>query len=66
MSKITTLFISDGREYIYCVGNDRFHKTIGDLKNIEMKLDSEDKIILLLSSLPRSFENFKEVLLYRK
>ncbi|MCI22120.1 cytochrome P450 [Trifolium medium] len=30
------------------------------------KLDDEDKVLLLLSSLPRSFEHFKDVILYGK
>lgn len=43
-----------------------FHKTINDLKNIEVKIEYEDKVLLLLSSLPRSFEHFKGALLYGK
>ena len=31
-----------------------------------MKIDDEDKALLLLSSLPRSFEHFKDALLYGK
>ncbi|XP_058747135.1 uncharacterized protein LOC131620136 [Vicia villosa] len=41
-----------------------FHKIIDDLKNIEMNIDDEDNALLLLSSLPRSFEHFKDALLY--
>ena len=43
-----------------------FHKIIDDLENIEVKIDDEDKGLLLLSSLPRSFEHFKDALLYGK
>lgn len=31
-----------------------------------MKIKDDDKFILLLSSLPRSFENFKDALIYGK
>src|SRR3954465_923163 len=43
-----------------------FHKIIDDLENIEVKIDDEDKALLLLSLLPRSFEHFKDALLYGK
>lgn len=43
-----------------------FHKIIDDLENIEVKIDDDDNDLLLLSSLPRSFENFKNSLLYGK
>lgn len=34
----------------------KFHKINDDIENIEVKIDDEDKDILLLSSLPRYFE----------
>ena len=43
-----------------------FHKIIDDFENIEVKIEDDDKALLLLSSLPRSFEHFKDVLLYGK
>lgn len=43
-----------------------FHKTIDDLENIEVKIGDENKTLLLLSSLPRSFEHFKDVIIYGK
>src|SRR3954469_1665699 len=43
-----------------------FPKIIDDLENIEVKIDDKDKDFLLLSSLPRSFENLKDALLYSK
>lgn len=39
-----------------------FNNIIDDLKNIEVKLDYSDKALLLLCSLPRSFEYFKDAL----
>lgn len=41
----------------------KFHKTIGDL---EVKIKVDDKALLWLSLLSRSFENFKDSLLYGK
>ncbi|XP_058766276.1 uncharacterized protein LOC131639847 [Vicia villosa] len=43
-----------------------FQKIIDDLGNIEVKINDEDKVLLLLSSLSRSFKHFKDVLLYSK
>ena len=43
-----------------------FHKIIDDLENIEVKIDDEDKALLLLSSLPISFDHFKGSLFYGK
>lgn len=42
----------------------KFHKMITDLQNIEVKIKDEDKVILLLSSLLKKFEHFKDSLLY--
>lgn len=44
----------------------KFHKIIDDLKSIEVKIGDEDKNLLLLSSLPKSFEHVKYVHLYGK
>lgn len=43
-----------------------FNKILDDLENIEVKLEDEDKAILLLCALPRSFESFKDTMLYGK
>lgn len=43
-----------------------FQKIIDDLENIEVKFEDEDTVILLLRSLHRSVEHFKDVLLYGK
>lgn len=37
---------------------DDFNKIILDIKNIDIKIDYEDCAIMLLSSLPRSYEHF--------
>jgi len=43
-----------------------FNKILDDLENIEVQLEDEDKAILLLCALPRSFESFKDTMLYGK
>lgn len=43
-----------------------FYKIIGDLENIEVKINDKDKPLLFLISLHRLFEHFKDVLIYRK
>ena len=43
-----------------------FNKIFDDLENIEVHLEDEDKFILLLCSLPRSFESFKDTMLCGK
>jgi len=44
----------------------KFNKILDDLENIEVHLGDEDKAILLLCALPRSFESFKNTMLYGK
>ena len=43
---------------------DKFNKLVLDLENIDVKIDDEDQALLLLCALPRSFNHFKETLLY--
>nr|KYP35365.1 Retrovirus-related Pol polyprotein from transposon TNT 1-94 [Cajanus cajan] len=43
-----------------------FNKILDDSENIEAKLEDEDKVFLILNYLPKSFENFKDVILYVK
>jgi len=42
------------------------NKIIDNLENIEVKLGDEDKALLLIDTLPKTFEHFKDVLLFSK
>ncbi|GJY15781.1 hypothetical protein Tco_0386203 [Tanacetum coccineum] len=42
-----------------------FNKLILDLANIDIEIEEEDQALMLLTSLPSSYENFVETLLYR-
>lgn len=41
-----------------------FHKILDDLENVEVKLQDEDKAILLLSALPEMYDNLVDAMLY--
>ncbi|KAL8513749.1 hypothetical protein ACS0TY_013017 [Phlomoides rotata] len=43
---------------------DEFNKVLDDLENIDIKMEEEDKTHILLSTLPKSFENFKDIILF--
>nr|GEZ77618.1 retrovirus-related Pol polyprotein from transposon TNT 1-94 [Tanacetum cinerariifolium] len=43
---------------------DEFNKIVLDLANIEVKFEDEDLALLLLTSLPASYEHFVDTLLY--
>lgn len=43
---------------------DEFIKIIDDLKNLGIKLDEEDKTLFLFNALPKSYENFRDAMLY--
>ncbi|GJV32128.1 retrovirus-related pol polyprotein from transposon TNT 1-94 [Tanacetum coccineum] len=45
---------------------DEFNKLIGDLANIDVDIDDEDQALMLLTSLPSSYDNFVETLLYER
>lgn len=45
---------------------DEFNKMILDLKNINIVLEDKDKALILLSSLPDSYEHFVDTLFYRR
>ena len=43
---------------------DEFNKLVLDLESLDVKVEDEDKAIILLNSLPKSLKNFKETLKY--
>src|SRR4051812_2010318 len=45
---------------------DVFNSIIMDLGNIDIKIESEDQALIVLSSLPASYESFVDTLLYEK
>ncbi|GJY53337.1 retrovirus-related pol polyprotein from transposon TNT 1-94 [Tanacetum coccineum] len=60
--KLYTYYMSPGTklgDYI-----DEFNKLILDLANIDIEIEDEDQTLMLLTSLPSSYENFVETLLY--
>jgi len=43
-----------------------FIKILDDLANVEVNMEDEDKDLLILCSLPKSFQHFKDIILYGK
>ena len=41
-----------------------FNKAVDDLENIDVKLEDEDKAILLLNVLPKSYDDMRDTMLY--
>ncbi|GJW17799.1 zinc finger, CCHC-type containing protein [Tanacetum coccineum] len=60
--KLYTYYMSLGMklgDYI-----DKFNKLIVDLVNVDIDIEDEDQALMILTSLPSSYENFMETLLY--
>ncbi|KAL8529448.1 hypothetical protein ACS0TY_006760 [Phlomoides rotata] len=43
---------------------DTFNRYVDDLEDLDVKLEDDDKALMLLNSLPRSLENFKDAVLF--
>ncbi|GJY11449.1 retrotransposon protein, putative, ty1-copia subclass [Tanacetum coccineum] len=62
--KLYTFYMPAGRKIFEHI--DEFNKIVLDLANIEVKFEDEDLALLLLTSLPASYEHFVDTLLYRQ
>ncbi|GKA01987.1 hypothetical protein Tco_0674652 [Tanacetum coccineum] len=60
--KLFTFYMDSGKKLSEHVNE--FNKLIGDLANIGVDIDDEDQALMLLTSLPSSYDNFVETLLY--
>nr|GEU73717.1 retrovirus-related Pol polyprotein from transposon TNT 1-94 [Tanacetum cinerariifolium] len=60
--KLYTFYMPAGRKISEHI--DEFNKIFLDLANIEVKFEDEDLALLLLTSLPASYEHFVDTLLY--
>nr|GEU83997.1 retrovirus-related Pol polyprotein from transposon TNT 1-94 [Tanacetum cinerariifolium] len=60
--KLFTFYMHSGKKLSEHI--DEFNKLIDDLANIDVDIDDEDQSLMLLMSLPPSFDNFVETLLY--
>ncbi|GKC41077.1 retrovirus-related pol polyprotein from transposon TNT 1-94, partial [Tanacetum coccineum] len=62
MKKLYTYYMSPSTK----LGDhiDEFNKLILDLANIDIEIEDEDQALMLVRSLPSSYENFMEILLY--
>ncbi|KAL8506416.1 hypothetical protein ACS0TY_017338 [Phlomoides rotata] len=43
---------------------DEFNKLVDDLENLDVKLEDEDKTLILLNALPKSLEGFKDTVMF--
>ncbi|GJX05355.1 hypothetical protein Tco_0191271 [Tanacetum coccineum] len=62
--KLYTFYMPAGRKISEHI--DEFNKIVLDLANIKVKFEDEDLALLLLTSLPASYEHFVDTLLYGK
>ncbi|EOY34202.1 Uncharacterized protein TCM_041944 [Theobroma cacao] len=60
--RLYTLKMSEGTSVNTHI--DEFNRVILDLKNIDVKIEDEDLALILLCSLPPSYENFMDTMLY--
>ncbi|GJR71641.1 hypothetical protein Tco_0489984 [Tanacetum coccineum] len=60
--KLYTYYMSPGTKLSDHI--DEFNKLILDLASIDIEIEDEDQALMLLTSLPSSYENFVETLLY--
>nr|GEW37904.1 zinc finger, CCHC-type [Tanacetum cinerariifolium] len=60
--KLYSFYMPGGRKIFEHI--DEFKKIVLDLANIKVKLEDEDLALLLLTSLPTSYEHFVDTLLY--
>ncbi|WRX23839.1 GAG-pre-integrase domain - like 7 [Theobroma cacao] len=60
--RLYTLKMSEGTSVNTHI--DEFNRVILDLKNIDVKIEDEDLALILLCSLPQSYENFVDTMLY--
>ncbi|GKB75211.1 copia LTR rider [Tanacetum coccineum] len=60
--KLFTFYMDSGKKLSEHI--DVFNKLIDDLSNIDVDIDDEDQALILLASLPYSYDNFMETLLY--
>ena len=45
---------------------DNFNQIVLSLKNIDVGVDDEDQTVLLLSSLPRAYDNFVDTIIFSR
>nr|GEZ04257.1 zinc finger, CCHC-type [Tanacetum cinerariifolium] len=60
--KLFTFYMHSGKKLSEHINE--FNKLIGDLANINVDIDDEDQALMLRTSLPPSYDNFVETLLY--